>query len=208
MMPDRPEAQATGADQQTRSRFEAKRRGAYSLMPMATSQFDLVLLMLRLVAGPTIFWHGYNKFFRGGKLAGTARWFDSMGMKPNGVFHAWAAASTETVCGVLLTLGLLSPFAAAGVIGVMFVAAVTSHRHAFLITKDGIEYVFVLATLCFAIGAFGAGRWSLDNVFGFYDGPGKFLDTEWLGFGIALGLGLLSGIGLLVACYRPPAKES
>ncbi|HTO01837.1 MAG TPA: DoxX family protein, partial [Microthrixaceae bacterium] len=133
---------------------------------MSSSQFDLVLLMLRLVAGPTIFWHGYNKFFRGGKIAGTARWFDSMGMKPNGKLHAWAAAGTETGCGVLLTLGLLTPLAAAGVISVMLVAAITVHRHAFLITKEGVEYVLVLGTLCFTIGTFGAGRWSLDNLFG------------------------------------------
>lgn len=175
---------------------------------MTSSQFDLVMLILRLLAGPTIFWHGYNKIFRGGKIPGTARWFDSMGMKPDGRIHAWAAAGTETGCGVLLTLGLLSPLAAAGVISVMFVAAITVHRKAFLITKDGIEYVMILAALCFTIGAFGAGRWSLDNLFGFYDGPGVFLGTEWLGFAISLGLGIGAGAALLLACYRPPAQES
>lgn len=175
---------------------------------MSTTQFDLILLILRLVAGPTIFWHGYNKIYRGGKIPGTARWFDSMGMKPNGLIHAWAAAGSETVCGVLLTVGLLSPFAAAGVISVMLVAGITVHRKAFLITKEGFEHVLILAALCFTIGAFGAGRWSLDNVLGFYDGPGVFLGTEWLGFGISLGLGLVAGAGLLLACYRPPAKES
>ncbi len=175
---------------------------------MSTSQFDLVLLILRLVAGPTIFWHGYNKIFRGGKIPGTARWFDSMGMKPNGVIHAWAAAGTETGAGILLTLGLLTPLAAAGVISVMIVAAYTVHRHAFLITKEGVEYVMVLATLCFAIGSFGAGRYSLDHLIGLTDAPGLFLDRQWLGFGIALGLGVAAGVGLLLACYRPPAKEA
>lgn len=175
---------------------------------MSTSLFDLVLLILRLVAGPTIFWHGYNKIFRGGKIPGTARWFDSMGMKPNGLVHAWTAAGTETGCGVLLTLGLLTPLAAAGVISVMLVAAYTVHRHAFLITKEGVEYVMVLATLCLAIGSFGAGRYSLDHLIGLTEAPGLFLDSQWLGFGISLGVGVAAAVGLLLACYRPPAKEA
>lgn len=175
---------------------------------MSPSQFDTVMLILRLVAGPTIFWHGYNKFFRGGKIPGTARWFDSMGMRPNGKVHAWAAAGTETSCGVLLTLGLLTPLAAAGVISVMLVAAYTVHRHAFLITKEGVEYVLVLATLCLAIASFGPGRISLDHVIGLADGPGVYLGRGWLGFGVALGLGLGAGLTLLLTCYRPPAKES
>ena len=171
-------------------------------------QFDLILFMLRLVAGPTIFWHGYNKMFRGGKIKGTAGWFDSMGMKPNGTVHAYAASLTEMGCGVMLLLGLLTPFAAAGVISVMLVAGWTVHRHAFLITKEGVEYVLVLATLCFAIGAFGAGEWSLDNMFGLSGGLSNFLDTPWLGFAITLGLGLGAGTLTLLACYRPPKEDT
>lgn len=170
-------------------------------------QFDLILFMLRVVAGPTIFWHGYNKMFRGGKIPGTAGWFDSMGMKPNGKVHAYAASLTEMGCGVLLLLGLLTPFAAAGVISVMVVAGWTVHRKAFLITKEGFEHVLVLATLCFAIGAIGAGQWSIDSVLGLGDGLGRFLDSPWLGFAITLGLGLGAGMLTLLACYRPPQKE-
>ncbi|CAN5635454.1 DoxX family protein [soil metagenome] len=177
-------------------------------MKQMTTQFDLILLILRVVAGPTIFWHGYNKMFKGGRIKGTAGWFDSMGMKPNGTVHAYAASLTEMGCGVLLLLGLLSPFAAAGVISVMVVAGWTVHRHAFLITKEGTEYVLVLGTLCFAIGSFGSGTWSLDHAFGLCDGYGMFLDTELLCFAITLGLGLGAGILTLLACYRPPKKDT
>jgi len=38
--------------------------------------------------------HGYAKVFKGGKLDGTAGWFDSIGMKP-GAVHARLAAGTE-----------------------------------------------------------------------------------------------------------------
>ena len=176
-------------------------------MNAMTTQFDLILLILRVVAGPTIFWHGYNKMFKGGRIKGTAGWFDSMGMKPNGTVHAYAASLTEMGCGVLLLVGLFTPFAAAGVIAVMVVAAWTVHRHAFLITKEGVEYVLVLATLCFAIGSIGPGTWSLDHVLDLCEGYGMFLDTEWLGFAITLGLGLGAGILALVTCYRPSAKS-
>lgn len=173
---------------------------------MSSGHFDLVMLALRVIAGVTIFMHGYNKIFRGGKIEGTARWFDSMGMKPNGKVHAWSAALTETGCGVLLLLGLLTPLAAAGVIGVMVVAGVTTHRHAFFITKEGFEFVMILGTLFFAISAFGAGGLSLDRALGLSDGMGDFLGNSWSGTVIPLVLGIGSGLGLLAACYRPPAK--
>jgi len=171
-------------------------------------QVDLVLLILRLVAGPTIFWHGYNKMFRGGKIAGTARWFTSMGMRPNGTVHAYAASLTEMGCGVLLLFGFLTPLAAAGVISLMVVAGWTVHKHAFLIAKDGFEHVFLLATVCFAIGSLGAGRWSLDRALGLSDYVGYFLGYEWLGMWITLVVGIGAGTLLLLACYRPPAKET
>jgi putative oxidoreductase len=171
-------------------------------------QVDLVLLILRLVVGPTIFWHGYNKMFRGGKIAGTARWFASMGMRPNGTVHAYAASLTEMGCGVLLLFGFLTPLAAAGVISVMLVAGWTVHKHAFLITKEGLEYVLLLATLCFAIGSLGAGKWSLDRLFELSESVGYFLGREWLGMLITVVVGVGSGTLLLLTCYRPPAKEA
>ena len=57
--------------------------------------YRAAVLLPRVVVGITFAAHGYNKFFGGGKIAGTARWFDSMGMKPNGTVHAYLAASTE-----------------------------------------------------------------------------------------------------------------
>ena len=34
--------------------------------------------------------HGYNHVWLGGKIAGTGRWFESLGIKP-GLLHAWLA---------------------------------------------------------------------------------------------------------------------
>ena len=47
-------------------------------------------------------------------------------MRPAGV-HAYVATLTEIGSGVLLLLGLLTPLAAAGVLGTMLVALVTAH---------------------------------------------------------------------------------
>jgi putative oxidoreductase len=173
-------------------------------MHLTATQFDTIMLILRVIAGPTIFLHGYNKMFRGGRIPGTAGWFDSIGMKPNGKVHAYLAACTEMGCGVLVLLGLLTPFAAAGVIGTMVVAGWTVHRHAFFIVKEGWEIVLVMGTLFFAIGALGPGQWSLDDVFGL----SETINDGLTGAAIAAGLGLGAGILTLVACYRPPAKES
>ena len=108
--------------------------------------YDVGLLILRLVLGLTLAAHGFNKFFGGGRIPGTARWFESIGMK-NGTFQAVAAASTEISAGLGLAAGLLTPIPAAGFVALMFVAAWTVHRpNGFFIVKEGWEYNLVLAT--------------------------------------------------------------
>ena len=165
------------------------------------------LLVLRLVLGLTMAAHGYNKFFGGGRIKGTAGWFESIGMKP-GPFHARVAASTELSAGLGLAVGLLTPVTAAGFVALMLVAAWTVHRHnGFFIVKEGWEYNLVLAVAAVAIAAIGAGKYSLDYAL--------FRDTAlyqwlygWRGFLIAVGLGLAGGIGQLAVFYRPPAKQA
>ena len=50
-------------------------------MPDATA-VNLSLLVLRVAVGVVFLAHGINHVFRGGKIPGTARWFESLGMKP------------------------------------------------------------------------------------------------------------------------------
>ena len=167
--------------------------------------FDAGLLILRVVIGLTMAAHGYNKFFGPGGIGGTASWFDSIGMRP-GVFHARLAASTEIAAGVCLALGLFTPFAAAGFVALMFVAATTVHRdNGFFITKEGWEYNLVLAAAAVSLGALGAGRFSLDRLLFGDTGLSGYLHSWW-GLAIALGLGLGGGIAQLAIFYRPPAK--
>lgn len=160
---------------------------------------DIGLFVIRLAVGAVMLAHGVNHIAGGGKIAGTARWFASLGMKP-GPLHAWLASVTEVVCGPLLVLGLLTPFGAAGVVGVMVVAWIINHRgHGFFIFRpgEGWEYVMVLAAIGVGLGATGAGRWSLDHAF----------DLDFTSGTTGLAIAALAGGGgalaLLAGFWRP-----
>jgi putative oxidoreductase len=165
-------------------------------MPTA-DQLNFGLLLLRLVVGPVFAFHGYAKIFRGGRLSGTAGWFDSIGMRPGDV-HARLAAGGELATGVCLTLGLLTPLAGMGLVGLMAVAVWTVHRgHGLLVVANGWEYNLVLGTIGVAVATIGAGEWSLDEALGInLNGPAGFL--------ISLVGGLALAALVLATCHRPP----
>jgi putative oxidoreductase len=161
---------------------------------------DLVLALLRVVVGGMIIAHGWNHLFGGGKLEGTASWFASMGLRP-GRLHATLATATEFGAGTLLILGLLTPLAAAGVLGVMLVAWITAHRtNGFFIFRpgQGWEYVMVVSAVALAIGTLGAGGWSLDEVLG-------LAASGWWGFVVTAVVGI-GGAALLLAVFWRPAR--
>jgi putative oxidoreductase len=169
------------------------------------SAADTAVLFLRVVLGLTLAAHGYNKFFGGGRIPGTAGWFESIGMKP-GVFHARVAATTEMAAGLGLAVGLLTPIPAAGFVALMLTAAWTVHRlNGFFIVKEGWEYNLVLAVTAVAIAGLGAGKFSLDYALFSDTGVWDYVQG-WRGLAIALVLGLVGGIGQLLIFYRPPAK--
>lgn len=170
------------------------------------SAADFALLALRVVLGLTMAAHGYNKFFGGGRIPGTAGWFDSIGMKP-GLFHARIAATTEITAGLGLALGLLTPVPAAGFVALMLVAAWTVHRkNGFFIVKEGWEYNLILAVAAVAIAGTGAGKYSLDHLL--FSGTDFYHFLHgWCGLLIAVVLGLLGGIGQLVIFFRPPVSK-
>lgn len=167
----------------------------------ATDALDLALLGLRLCVAAVMLAHGVNHVFGGGKIAGTARWFESLGMRP-GWLHAWMASLTEMGSGALLALGLLTPVACAGVVGVMLVAWVTNHRgNGFFIFRpgEGWEYVMVLTVVGVALAVLGPGGWSIDDLAHLQQLWG------WTGLWIVLGAGG-GGAALLLAGSWRPAK--
>lgn len=172
-----------------------------SVRPMS-DQLNFGILVIRVVFGLFLVAHGYNKVFGGGGLAGTAGWFASMGMKwPK--WQARLAAATEIGAGVLFALGLLTPLAAAGMVSLMIVAIVTVHgKVGFFIFKPGggWEYCASIIAAAFAIGAMGAGEWSLDHAF-------EIEFTQWSGALIAGGVGIVGAALQLASSYRPPTAK-
>src|ERR1700739_4654457 len=163
--------------------------------------YDVGLLILRLVLGLTLAAHGFNKFFGGGRIPGTARWFESIGMKP-GKFHATVAATTEVSAGLGLAAGLLTPIPAAGFVALMLVAAWTVHRpNGFFIVKEVWDYTLVLALSAVAVATVGPGRFSLD--FAIF---GHAWCAGWTGLLISVVLGLGGGIGEVVVFFRAAVR--
>ena len=164
-------------------------------------EYNAAMLLLRVAFGLTMAAHGYAKVFKGGKLAGTAGWFDSIGMKP-GAVHARLAADTEIFAGLGLAIGLLTTFSAMGFVGVMLVAGYVVHRSSgFFIVSGGWEFTFILAVAAVGIAMLGPGEWSVDNALG--------IDADldgWLGLILAAGGGIAAGAAQLAIFYRPTVK--
>jgi putative oxidoreductase len=172
---------------------------------MDASATDAALLVLRVAVGVTVMAHGVNHIFGGGKIAGTGRWFASMGLRP-GIVHAWMASITEVVGGALLALGFLTPLGAAAVTGVMVVAGLTTHRtNGFFIFKpgQGWEYVMILAVAALCLAALGPGDWSVDGALDWTTGG-------WRGLAVAAVAGIGGAALLLAVFWRPhaPADDS
>ncbi|MCU4186950.1 DoxX family protein [Acidiferrimicrobium sp. IK] len=162
---------------------------------------DLPALMLRLTVGPMMVIHGLNKVRGPGGLEGTASYFESLGLQPAAV-HARVAAGTEIGTGAMLTLGAGTPWAAAGVIGVMTSAAATDHKgKGFFIFKGGWEYVGIVGAVAATIAALGPGRFSVDRVRG--KDKGGLLRAL-----LASALGIGSALGVLTVGRRPSDTAS
>jgi putative oxidoreductase len=170
------------------------------------NSINIAAALLRFTVGITMLAHGWNHAFGGGKLPGTARWFESIGIRP-GKVHALVATATELGAGAMLILGLLTPIAAGGVIGVMAVALISNHlKNGFFIFRpgEGYEYVLMITIVSAAIGALGAGKWSLDHALDFHV-------VGWKGLALSAGLGFGGAALLLITCWRPsrvPAKAT
>ncbi|SHN39814.1 DoxX family protein [Cryptosporangium aurantiacum] len=165
------------------------------------SSIDVGLLLIRVVVGATLLMHAWNHWFGGGKVAGTAGWFESLGLRP-GRLHAWASIVTEIAAGLGLIVGLLTPLACVAAIGPMVVAGIAAHRrNGFFVFRDGWEYVLMIAVVAAAIALIGPGAASLDHALDIViRGP--------LGLAIAV-VGGVGGAALLLAvAWRPAGRTA
>jgi len=130
---------------------------------------DLGILIIRVLFGAALAAHGAQKlfgWFGGYGLKGTGGFFEQLGFRP-GVPFAAAAGLSEFGGGVLLTLGLFTPFGAAAVLSAMLVAIVSVHlKNGFFAMGNGFELPFLYAVAAFALAFTGPGAFSLDALLG------------------------------------------
>ena len=104
---------------------------------LSVSSVNMALLIPRVMVGAVFLAHGINHIYGGGKIEGTGRWFESLGMKPGDP----ARLDGQPRRGRRrrgARAGRLTPVAAAGVVGVMLVAWITNHRkNGFFIFRPG-----------------------------------------------------------------------
>ena len=156
------------------------------------------LLILRLVVGLGLAAHGAQKlfgWFGGYGIAGTGQFLEGLGFRP-GRLHAVQAGLAEVLGGLFLAAGFLTPAAAAAIVAVMLVAAVSVHLKGFFLASGGYEYTLVLAAAAVALAFTGPGAISLDHALGI-----SWSGEKW-GLG-ALAAGLIGGAVPLLARKQP-----
>ncbi|MEU9162033.1 DoxX family protein [Streptomyces sp. NPDC048424] len=130
----------------------------------STPGHDTGLLLLRLVLGLTMAAHGTQKlfgWFEGGGISGTGQFFTASGY-PAGDAMAVLAGLTETLGGLGLALGLLTPLAGAAIVGTLINAIAVHGAGAFFAPK-GIEYELLLTAGAAALALTGPGRYAVDR---------------------------------------------
>ncbi|MFD3717185.1 DoxX family protein [Streptomyces sp. NPDC058674] len=131
---------------------------------LSTPAHDVGLLLLRVVLGLTMAAHGTQKlfgWFGGGGISGTGSFFTASGY-PAGDAMAVLAGLTETLGGLGLAVGLLTPLAGAAVVGTM-INAIAVHGVGSFFAPEGIEYVLLLTAGAAALALTGPGRYAVDR---------------------------------------------
>ena len=122
----------------------------------AHTRLALALLILRLFVGIAFTQHGSGKLMHPWEFAA------EFGIP---VWLALITMMTQLIGGILLIVGALTPLAALGIAGTMFIATVfLINRGEPFINPDGHSWensaFYLMAGICLALS--GAGSWSLD----------------------------------------------
>ncbi len=159
---------------------------------------DLATLVLRVVIGLLFIGHGAQKlfgWFGGYGIQGTANYLGSLGLNPP-KFWAFAAGLAEFLGGLGLILGLLTPVAAAAIIGVMLMAIVKVHwEHGVWVSNNGIEHALTNLLIVAFIALVQSGQYTLDTYLNLsYPMPTTFLIALAVAV-VGVLIGLISGGG-------------
>lgn len=135
------------------------------LNPARTSPVlrDAALLVARIALGVILLAHGLQKF-RDYTLDGTAASFADMGV-PVPAAAALFAATVETVGGIALIIGLLTPvFAALNILNLLGALIIVHAENGVFVDQGGYELVLALIAGLVVVAMLGAGRFSVDEL--------------------------------------------
>ncbi|MFI8389285.1 DoxX family protein [Streptomyces sp. NPDC085540] len=135
-----------------------------SSAPTTTVTHDTGLLLLRLVVGLSMAGHGTMKlfgWFGGPGLTATGKGFTMAGY-PAGDVMAVIASLSETLGGLGLALGLLTPLAGAALTGT-FINILDVRGLSAYFPPKGVELEVVLFAAIIALTLTGPGRFSVDH---------------------------------------------
>ncbi|WP_194292980.1 DoxX family protein [Streptomyces smaragdinus] len=127
---------------------------------------DVGLLLLRLCICVIMTTHGTQKlfgWFGGPGLTATGRFFEGVGY-PSGRVMGLVAGLCETLGGLGLGLGLLTPLAGAAVLGTMLNALSVHWTGGLFASNQGFEYELMLAGTAAALILTGPGSLAADRL--------------------------------------------
>ena len=167
---------------------------------------DVGLLLLRIGVGGTFLAHGLQKVFGlwgGPGINGFAQFLESLGFR-QALTLAWVTGIGELVGGALVVLGLATPLAAAGLLGIMINVVLLKLGNGFFLGgpdgPGGFEFELVLGLAAAALVLTGPGRIALDNGRAWHRRP-----ASW---GVlCLVIGVAAAILIRVLLYADPPPE-
>jgi putative oxidoreductase len=127
----------------------------------------LGLLILRLALGVTMGAHGLQHLFGlfgGPGVGGFARVLETFGYHKQTTLLSWITGITEVAGGVLVVVGLFTPLAAAGLLGVAANAVFAKFHGGFFAGRgQGFEFELVLGLAALSLLFTGSGTLSLER---------------------------------------------
>lgn len=148
------------------SRFESTKTFYRGLVDFSSALQSLLLLSMRLFWGYQLATGGWSKLHT---ISEVAVFFAKLGI-PLPLFNAYFVGGLETICGLLLLLGLATRLAALPVMAIMAVAFMTAHVESLrTLVEDPMNFVkqdpFTFFLCALILFVFGPGKISFDYFF-------------------------------------------